>query len=60
MIFAKILLRKEKMVLIYCFIHNYKNIYAKIIFAYILLNMEKKCDSIFLKGGNGEWKNYQH
>lgn len=48
------------MVLIYCFIHNYKNIYAKIIFAYILLNMEKKCDSIFLKGGNGEWKNYQH
>ena len=48
------------MVLIHCSIDNYKNIYAKHIFANIVLNLEKKRDSIYLKGGNGEWKNYQH
>lgn len=36
------------------------NIFAKMKFANILLNMGRKCDNISLKGGNGEWKNYQH
>lgn len=49
-----------KIVEIYCLMLKYNNIFAKMKFANILLNIKRRCDNIFLKGGNEEWKNYQH